>query len=164
MCAALISVIMLLGYIPNLTYTVPAVAGLVLMIVLIETNLKNTIATFVVSSIICFFICETQVKILFILLFGVYPWLKSIIDRVKSMVLSYIIKFAYFNAAAIAFYFITAFITGVNPLGDSVKTTFEILFLFFANIVFFIYDFALSKVAAFYIVRLHGAVKKILKL
>lgn len=162
--SALISVIMLLGYIPNLTYTIPAVAGLVLMVVLIETNLKNTVATYIVSCVISFFIAETQVKILFIILFGVYPWLKSIIEHIKSVALCYFFKFIFFNAAAVAFYYVTVLLTGVNALGTNFNTIFfYILFLLFANVVFFIYDFALSRVATFYIVRLHSAVKKILK-
>ncbi|MBQ7046064.1 MAG: hypothetical protein IJN65_06190 [Clostridia bacterium] len=163
-CAAIISVIMLLGYIPNLTYTVPAVAGLVLLVVLIEANLKYTIATYVVSAIISFFIAEIEVKILFILLFGVYPWLKSIIEKIKNIALSFVVKILYFNVSAAVFYVIITLLTGINLFGSDIKTTlFTVLFLIAANFVFLLYDFALTRLSTFYIIRLHGAVNKLLR-
>ncbi len=162
--AALISVIMLLGYIPNLTYAIPAIAGLVLMVVLIELNIKYTIATYVVSSVIALFTAENEVKFLFILLFGIYPWLKSLIEKVKTNILCFVLKILFFNLSAAAFYLITTSLMGVNIFSGQLKITlFAVLFLFAVNIVFLVYDFALSRLSNFYIVRLHDTVKKLIR-
>ena len=72
LCAALITVIMLLAYIPYLTYSVPAVAGLVLMVILIELGLKHTVCTYAVSVFTVFLFCETEAKILYIVFFGCF--------------------------------------------------------------------------------------------
>lgn len=161
--AALISVIMLLGYIPNLTYAIPAIAGLVLMVVLIELNIKYTIATYVVSSVIALFTAENEVKFLFILLFGIYPWLKSLIEKAKTNALCFVFKILFFNLSVAAFYVVIVLLTGINLFNGEKVTLFAVLFIIAANLVFLVYDFALSRLSNFYIVRLHDTVKKLMR-
>ena len=83
--AALSVVIMLTSYFPYLTYAIPALAGLFMMIPLIECGLKWSISTYVASSFIIFITGETESKILYVMFLGYYPILKSIIEKISFL-------------------------------------------------------------------------------
>ncbi len=164
MMAALASAFMLTSYFPYLTYAIPAMAGLFVMVSVIELNAKWGVLTFFASAIIVFLIAEPEAKLLYILFFGYYPILKAVMERQKSRVLEYIVKFLIFNVAIVLTYSVFAGIFGIElgDFGDFGKYTIAIV-LAVANIVFIIYDKAVSQLAGFYMYRLHSIVKRILK-
>ena len=102
--SALAVVIVLSAYFPYLTYALPAMAGLCIMVVLIEINAKWAFLTYISSALISFFIAESEAKLLFICIFGYYPILKSIIEKLRNNVLEWIMKIIYFNAVIILVY------------------------------------------------------------
>ena len=156
MMAALASAVMLVSFFPYLTYAVPAIAALFIMVAVIETNIKWALVTYVVSAVIAFLMAEPEAKMLYILFFGYYPILKSIFERPKSRIFEFILKFAVFNAAVILTYLVLAPIMGfsVEDFGEFGKYS-AVVLLVGANIVFPIYDMAVSQMALFYIVRVH---------
>lgn len=164
MMAALASAVMLVSFFPYLTYAVPAIAGLFIMVAVIETNIKWALVTYVVSAVIAFLMAEPEAKMLYILFFGYYPILKSIFERPKSRIFEFILKFAVFNAAVILTYLVLAPIMGfsVEDFGEFGKYS-AVVLLVGANIVFPIYDMAVSQMAQFYMVRVHPSVKRIFK-
>ncbi len=164
MMAALASAIMLVSFFPYLTYAVPAIAGLFVMVAVIETDIKWAFVTYIVSSLIVFLMAEPEAKMLYILFFGYYPILKSVFERPKSRVLEYIMKFALFNAAILLNYLLLAPILGfaVEEFGEFGKYS-AIVLLVGANVVFPIYDHAVSQMAQFYMLRVHPSVKRIFK-
>lgn len=163
-CVALITVIMLFAYIPSLTYSVPAIAGIVLIMVMIEFDLKYAIITYTASVFTVFLFCEMEAKLLYIMLFGIYPWLKCIIERINSKTVAFVLKLLYFNIAAVTAMLILRLIMGLS-IGNLglVEIYTSVLFLAVANLVFLLYDFVLYKLADFYILRFHKTVQKILK-
>lgn len=164
MFAALASVFMLISYFPYLTYAIPAVAGLFIMIAVIETDIKWATLTYLSSAVIVALIGEPEAKMLYILFFGYYPILKAIFERLKNRLLEYLLKFLSFNVAIIVAYtFVAAFLgVSVGEMGDFGKYTATIMLLA-ANIVFPIYDAAVSRMAQFYLLRLHSQIAKIFK-
>ena len=164
MLAALASVFMLISYFPYLTYAIPAVSGLFIMIVVIETDIKWATLTYLSSAVIVALIGEPEAKMLYILFFGYYPILKAIFERLKNRPLEYLLKFLSFNAAIIVAYTFVAALLGVSlgEMGDFGKYTAAITLLA-ANIVFPIYDAAVSRMAQFYLLRLHSQIAKIFK-
>ena len=164
MMAALASAIMLVSFFPYLTYAVPAIAGIFIMVAVIETNIKWAFVTYVVSAIITFLMAEPEAKMLYVLFFGYYPILKSVFERIKSRILEYILKFAVFNAAVLLTYLLLAPVMGfsVEDFGEFGKYS-AILLLVGANVVFPIYDMAVSQMAQFYMMRVHPSVKRIFK-
>ena len=106
--AALSAVFMLLSYFPYLTYAVPAVAGLLIMITVIEAGYKWALGAYIAASVLVFLFAEPEGKLLYICFFGYYPILKAVFDRRKSRALEWILKLAVFNAAIIAVYFVLA--------------------------------------------------------
>ena len=162
--AALASLFMLTSYFPYLTYAIPAMAGLFIMVSVIELNVKWAVLTYFASAVIVFLLAEPEAKLLYILFFGYYPILKAVTERQKSRVLEYVIKFLIFNLAVFLTYSVFAGVFGIDLsfLSEFGKYSAAIL-LVAANIVFLIYDKAVSQLAGFYMYRLHSIVKRILK-
>ncbi len=165
MMAALASLFMLTSHFPYLTYAIPAVAGLFIMIAVIEIDVKWSVLAFVASAVIITLIAELEAKMLYVLFFGYYPILKAVFEKLKSRVLEYVLKFAVFNAAVLLAYGVVAGLIGVDlgDMGDFGVYTSVILFIA-ANAVFPLYDIAVSRMAQFYIIRVHPQVRKILKI
>lgn len=162
--SALAVAFMLLSYFPYFTYAVPAVAGLTGLVVLIEIGGKWPLFTYIVTAVLCLIFAEPEAKFMYILLFGYYPVLKAYIERMKNRAVQYVVKFAVFNAAVVAVYFITVKILGLplddfGPLGKWGIIAFMIL----ANITFYLYDIVLVRVASVYIQKIHPSIKKAFK-
>lgn len=162
--SALAVVIILAAYFPYLTYALPAMAGLAVMAVLIETDYKWALLTYFSSAIICFFIAESEAKLLYICFFGYYPILKSVIERLKKVTAEWIIKLVFFNIAISAVYFLLAglFSVAIEDFGILGEYG-AYIFLGMANIVFVLYDICISRMAMFYLYKLHPKIQKILK-
>ena len=86
-------VIMLISYFPYLTYAVPAVAGLAIMIVVIEINCKWAILSYISAAVLSFLFAESESKLLFIGFFGFYSIVKCIIEKINKPVIEWVIKF-----------------------------------------------------------------------
>ena len=165
MMAALATLVMLTSYFPYLTYAIPAIAGLFIMIAVIETDVKWAAVSFAASAVITALIAEPEAKMLYILFFGYYPILKAIFERVKNRAVEYLLKFSVFNAAVIVAYgFVAALIgVGLDDMGDFGKYT-GVILLVAANIVFPFYDIAVTRIAQFYLIRIHPQISKVLKI
>ena len=164
MVASLSIVIMLTSYFPYLTYAIPALAGIFMMVPLIECGISWSVGTYIASSAIIFITGETEAKLLYVLFLGYYPILKSLIEKINRQAVEWVLKFVCFNAAAIAFYYVSRILFAIpfDDLGDFGKYG-ALIFLAVCNVVFVIYDIGISRVAAYYIIALHDKVKKIIK-
>ena len=162
--AALATVFMLLSYFPYLTYAIPAVAGLCMVILVIEINLKWAVCAYFASAVLVMIFAETEAKMMYIFFFGYYPILKAALERIHKPVIEWIIKFAVFNAAVLAVYWGLALLFDMSfaDFGELGRYGGYIL-LAAANVVFFLYDIAVSRMAALYVMRLHPRIKKMLK-
>ena len=155
MIAALSVAIMMTSYFPYLTYAIPALAGLFMMVPLIECGVIWSVGTYFASSVIIAIIAEKEAAILYIMLVGYYPIVKSLIERINNQFIEWIIKIVGFNIIAVAFYFVLGLV-GINSdtFGDFGKYT-SLIFLAICNIVFVIYDIGISRVASYYICLLY---------
>ena len=161
--AALSAAFMLTSLFPYLTYAIPAIAGLFIMITVVEVGIKWGIASFAVSAVLTLLLPgDIEAKMLYVAFFGYYPILKSLLDTRCNRVLEYLIKFAVFNVAIVVSYsFVAAFIgVDMSDMNEFGKYTAYIL-LAAANIVFPIYDIAVTRIYGFYRIRLHKHISKI---
>ncbi len=165
MMAALASAFMLTSYFPYLTYAIPALAGLFIMVAFIETDVKWAAVTYIASAVLVFFVAEPEAKLLYIMFFGYYPIIKALFERVRSRVLEYLFKFSSLNVALFLSYGVFAVIMDISigDMGDFGKYT-AVVLVISANIVFVLYDIAVSKMAQFYLLRIQPAVRKILRI
>ena len=162
--SALSVVIMLVSYFPYFTYAVPAVAGLFMMIPLIEIGTKYAFLCYISSGIISLIIAEPESALLYVCLLGFYPVLKAVIEKIKKPVLEWALKIAVFNAAVILVYLGLSFVfkISVDDFGALGKYG-AYIFLLMGNAVFIVYDFAISRMAVVYISRLHKQINRLFK-
>ncbi len=162
--AALSAVLMLVSYFPYLTYAVPAVAGLFIMVVVIEINCKWAFLSYLSASFLTFLFAETESKLMFICFFGFYPIIKCLIERINKPVIELLIKLVVFNICVITIYKLLAQIFMVTFEDFTVLKQYgEIILLVAANLVFVIYDVAVSRMAIFYSETIHSKIAKLFK-
>lgn len=169
--AALSVVLMMMTFIPSMTFVLPAAAGVLLMLMVIEVNKSWAFMVFVAVSLISVFVVpDRMAAVMYILFFGYYPVLKALMESKLPRVLEVILKFAVFNAAIIAAYYLLTFVMGTPVLefdfwaerGLPVVALVAIV-LVIANAVFFVYDLALSKLVEAYLGHWRKYFKRIFK-
>ena len=162
--AALATVIMLVGYFPYLTYAIPCIASMVIMVVTVELGKKYAFATYLVSLLPITLFCETESKLLYICLVGFYPILKAVFEKPCSRVLEYALKIIFLNLSIFVIYLLSTFVLGIpfEDMGELGKYG-GVILVVAANIVFLLYDFCVGKMAFAYIIKFHSSVKKMLK-
>ena len=163
MLSALAATLMLSSYFPYLTYGIPAMAGIFVMVAVIEVDIKWSIGVYLASSLIALLTAEREAMLFYIAFFGFYPILKSLFERLRSRLLEYILKIVSFNlAVALSFGIMILIGLPVDFINDFGVYTIPIL-LVTANIAFVLYDLALSRIAGTYIARISPAVNKIIR-
>ena len=155
----------LTGLIPIGTYALPAIAGVLLIVAVIEIGAKWAWMIYAAVAVLSLlFAADKEAALLFVLFFGYYPVLKSFLERISNKVLSWISKFAVFNVAVVACFFLAV---NFLQLPEDSFTVFGIylpwVFLILGNAVFLIYDIALSGLVATYVEKLQHRVTKTLK-
>ena len=165
--AALSVVLMLLtGIIPVLTYAIPALAGLILTIIVIEINKRWALAVyFAVSIISAIIIPDKEAVAMYIAFFGYYPIIKSVLESKLPIVAEYIAKFVLFNASMVGVYCLLMFVLLPelkDELLDAGKWFLPVL-LAGGNIFFFLYDYAMTKLITAYNMVWHKLLHRIFK-
>lgn len=163
MMAALSAVVMLVSYFPYLTYAIPAIAGLFVMVVVIEINRKWAVLTYIASAIIVFLLAETESKLMYVMFLGYYPILKSALEVMNKPVFEWIIKIIVFNAAVAAVYAVFSQMFGITLDDIDILGRYgAVILLAVGNAVFVVYDIAVSRMAMVYMYVLHPKIKKLL--
>ena len=152
MMAALACVFMLTSYFPYLTYAIPALSGLFIMVNVIEYGYKWGFISYLASAFPVFLLAETESKLMYVCFFGFYPIIKALTEKMRKPILEWVIKFAVFNCAVLAVYllFSKVFMIEMEDFGPLGRYGAYIL-LAFGNIVFVLYDIAVSRMAMFYL-------------
>lgn len=164
MISALIISIMLLSYLPNLTYAVAAFAALLVAVVMIELGSKWAVLVFAVTAVVSFFAAENDAKIVYCLFFGYYPILKGVIERhVDNKAAEWLAKIALFNLAAVSISLVFVFFFNIEPKAffDSLKYAVWAVAIGI-NLVFVVYDICFTRLVSLYFRRLHSRVKRFL--
>lgn len=104
------------GLIPFSSYVFPAMAGIVLIAVEEENGTKTAMLVYVAVSVLAMFIVPDQeAKVLFVMLLGYYPMLKSRLERAPRPI-AYLLKFLLFNGVIVAFYYVMLYVFGIPDM------------------------------------------------
>lgn len=162
--AALATGFMLTSYFPYLTYAIPAISGLFMIMTLIETNYKYAYGSYIVSAVLIMLFTEKEAAVLYVCFFGHYPISKALIEKIRKPIIEWLLKIVLFNACVLVGYTLLSFVFDIHieDLGEFGKYSAYIL-LTFANIVFVVYDIAVSRGATLYVYNIHPRIKKIIK-
>jgi len=156
---ALSSIIMLFTFIPFFTYAAPAIAGCLLIFIVIEADFRWALAVYVIVSIISFMF-EKEAAVFFILFFGYYPIIKSFLERTKSRIIEWVLKLLIFNAAVISGYFLAMAFLGIDTNDiEILKKYGEPILLVLANFAFLLYDICVSRMVTIYVLKLRSRLR-----
>ena len=161
--AALGLVLMFLtSLVPVGTYAFPAFAGMLLVIIVIEIGYPFAFAVFAATALLSFLIVtDKEAALLYTLFFGYYPVIKALIERIKSRVVQYIIKYAVFNVTMVAAFSLAIFVLSVPRESFVVFGVYlPWVFLLAGNVFFLLYDVCITRLVTLYLLKWHDKISK----
>ncbi len=157
---------LLTAVIPYLQYALPAIAGALLVLMVIEINKKWAFMTYVSVSILSVLILtDKETAMMYIAYFGWYPILKPVLEsRIKTTPVCFLVKIIISNAAFILGYLIVVKVFGI-PIDEfqSAQKWVLPLFLAAANLMFVLYDICITKLVEAYLLRWQKKFRKLFK-
>lgn len=163
MAAALATALMFLtGLMPTATYSLPALAGLVGIVIVVEIGVRWAWPVYAAVSVLSLLIApDKEAVTLYILFFGYYPILKALLERQPRKWLQWLLKFLVFNAAVVLYYWIAIKVLGVPEESFwSFGVVMPVALLVGGNVVFLLYDYVISGLVRVYWQRLHRTVSR----
>ncbi len=164
MMAACATAFMLLSYFPYLTYAIPAISGLFIMVTVIEVDKKWAFFSYLSSAVLVFLMAEPESMLMYVCFFGYYPIFKALIEKINKPPFEWILKIVVFYLAVFLAYYVFAGVFGINLEDiDQLGKYSVIILLSLASIVFVLYDIAVSKMSYMYFARFHTRISRIFK-
>lgn len=134
-----------------------AVAGVLSAAAVISVGLGAGVLCWAGVSLLSFLLLPGKFcALLYTALFGLYPLVKSLIERLRKRGLEYLLKLAFFNAS-----FTLIFLVMRAAVLDSLPAALGTVWVLYlaANVVFLVYDFGFSRLIGFYVARISRAVR-----
>lgn len=144
---------MLTGVLPMAEYALPALAGIMLVPVVAELGRKWALLCWLAVSLLSFFLAPMKESaLLYIAFLGYYPILKSLIEGWRKPVREWAVKFLCFNLAVGGVVGITIFLFGIETYVGNVSSVPLYIAggILLLNVVFLIYDMALTRLISAY--------------
>lgn len=164
---AALSVVMmfLTTVIPTLTYALPAAAGILLVVMVIDVDKKWAFGVYAAVSILSLLILpDKEAAVMYVFFFGHYPIVKAILEGKCKGVLLWVLKFVIFNVSVVAGYLVILYVFQL-PFDEMEEygqwAAWGLLGL--GNIVFIVYDIALSRLTTLYILKWRKSFRKFFK-
>lgn len=160
--AALCIVLMLLsGLIQIASIAIPALCGILLIVIVLELSAKWALCVYAAVSVISLLlVADKEAAVMFAAFFGYYPILKAKLDPIRPKAVSFLIKLLIFNTAMILEYFAAIRLLGVPAEEyELFGVSLPLVLLVLANAVFVIYDYALFGLVVIYCSRVRPKLK-----
>lgn len=134
---------------PISTLSILTVASCITPISIIRTSIKNAILIYLSSSILSFFLVSINIAMYYTLLFGIYGIIKYFIEKFRNLLIELILKLLSFNILLMIFYIIAKSFL-------SIPHEFPLWLLWIcAQVIFLIYDYALTLLISFILDKFH---------
>lgn len=151
--------------IPFLTYALPAVAGTLIVLMVIETDKKWAFGVYAtVAFLAMILVPDKEVAVMYLAFFGYYPILKSAVEAKLNNVLGWIIKISTFLVTIVLSYVLM-----INLMGVTVDEIEEFgivavpMLLGMGTFAFIMYDIALTKLIILYLQKFRKLFKRYFK-
>ena len=158
--AAALTIMLMGSIIPFATYSVPALASLCVLFMRVEFGSAAALLSYASISLLSLLLApDKEIALLFICYFGYYPNFKTFAERKLRPRLAFLAKWGVFNASSVGMYLVVTQLLVIKSVLDefsSYSSLFIAVLLVLGNVVFVIYDFALTKLLATYFYRLRG--------
>lgn len=164
--AALCTVLLFLsGVIPVATIALPALAGCLLIAVVVEAGTRWAFGVYATCSVLSLLlVADKEAALFYILFFGYYPVLYAFLGRIRNKAAKMAAKLVIFNAAMLLETFLSIRVLGipwenVPFLGPYTAVVLLVLF----NLVFLLYDWAMDDLILRYVRAVHPRVRKMFR-
>lgn len=158
MLSALAVVFLFLGsMVELLDLSAAAMASLAVMVAVIELGKGWAGGVFAVSALLSLLLFPRTAAVVFAMFIGYYPVLKVFLDRIRPLLLQYAVKLLCFNAFLASAFWLIKMLIGAES--EWLEGSLWVLFLL-GNATFAVFDFALAKLAVFYIVKIKNRMRK----
>jgi hypothetical protein len=138
---------------PISTLSILTVASCLIPISIIRTSIRGAVFAYIASSVLSFFLVTTNIALYYALFFGIYGIIKYFIEKIRNISIELVLKLVAFNILLMIIYFI-----GTNLLVN-LNSKFPLYIMWIvAQIIFLIYDYALTLIISFYLNRIHKLV------
>lgn len=172
MITALSVVILIPSAVQVFVYTLPAMAGMLTMLAVVEIDKKWAIGSYVATSLIgLLFVANKEAVVYYVAFFGYYPVVKALLESKMPRVAEYILKFLIFNVSIILSGVVLVKVFGM-PYNDLLGIDGESAFftkyalpimLGMGNVVFILYDVALTRLLTAYVLVWQKRFRKLFK-
>ena len=150
---ALALVVMFFSAIPTVTYAVPAIAGALLVPLVIEYGAGAGITVYAAVAVLALILApDKEASLLFAAFFGHYPVIKALIEKAQwNRWVTWGVKLLIFNFCTILAYMLMIFVFAL-PMDSFTIGDVNLMwaFLLAGNVVFVLYDIALTRVIGLY--------------
>ena len=172
MITALSVVVLIPSALQTFVYTLPAMAGMLTMLAVVEIDKKWAIGSYVATSLIgLLFVANKEAVVYYVAFFGYYPVVKSLLESKLPRAVEYILKLLIFNMSIIlsGVALVKLFGMPYNDLlgidGESAFFTKYALYIMLGlgNLVFILYDVALTRLLTAYLMVWQKKFHKLLK-
>lgn len=145
--------LLLLTAIPVADLALPALAGTLLMPIVVELGRRYAFGVYAAVGLLALLLVPSlEAKFLYIGFFGFYPILKELSERLPSRLAEWCLKLLFFNAAILLSYFLMTRFFSLDVTAFSVGgISLPWLFLLLFNAVFVLYDVGLTRLISAYV-------------
>lgn len=142
---------------PIASFALPAIAGTLIIPVNLELGKKWALCVYLGTALLSIFISSDHTAIVsFVVLFGYYPILKGVIEQIRKPLIEWVLKVLLFNVAVAVGILLTLLFFGLDVLiaeyGEFGKIGVA-LFWAACNVVFVVFDVALTRLITLIIYR-----------
>lgn len=152
LCLALM---FLTGMVPFSMYALPAIAGAMLVAVVVENGRRTAFMVYLSVSILApLIVPNPEAAMMFIAFFGYYPIIQGLFVRIKPRLFRTVCKLLLFNVAIVGSYWFGYTVLGMTELLEDIGDySYLILagFLLVGNVIFVMYDFILTRYTIIYV-------------
>lgn len=157
LCALGVVLMMLGGLFPLATFCSPALAALVLIPIMIETDRKMALGAYVAIAALSLLLAPDKESALLFAFLGYYPILKPEIDKIRARWLRITLKLLLFDCAAGTMLLIATYLFGMMQIMAEYREmgrAMIVVFIAIANITMLLYDRLTGIAAVLYVRRL----------
>lgn len=156
--------------IPFMSYAIPALCGMLMLVIVIECNKKWALLVYMCVSILSLIIIpDKSAGLAYVLIFGYYPILKSTLENKFPTWLSYLLKLLTFNIVLLSSFYFMLYFFGIDTDGIEwitpylTKWIIAPIIIIFASIFLLMYDTVLTRLVVIYKRKLRKKIIKTLK-
>lgn len=143
MCALALVIMLLGGVVTIATFCCPALAGLVLIPLVVECGKRMALGAWIAISLLSLMLCPNKEAALLFTFLGYYPVVKWQLDTVKNKWKRRGLKFLILNASIALMYGLIFYVLRIDQImadyQDVTRITF-ILLLLLGNLTLYLYD------------------------